>query len=137
MQFANIGASAEREWPKRKLESHDASFEWQRQGLLLDDFDRFDLVNIPVKESDTRAARFLRTFGDRAAELDALRPDELHRRVRSVIEKYVDRRAWKRLQKTEHVERESLGLVRNYWDEALIAAQTAHAVNGDAKEQPR
>ncbi|MBX3197261.1 MAG: hypothetical protein KF850_34430 [Labilithrix sp.] len=120
------GLAIERD-AKAKLERHGAHIQWERHGLLLADFERFELVNVPVKRTDSRAARYLDTFGDRAAELDALPPDELHRRVKSVIETYLDDGAWHRLRQAEEAERESLSLVTKHWPAAASAARTAAA----------
>ncbi len=46
----------------------------------------------PSKTTDTRAKRFFETFGDAcpSAELEAMHPDELRRRVREAIERHID-----------------------------------------------
>jgi hypothetical protein len=98
---------------------------WYREGLCRDDFDRYDLVNVEVKASDTRARGFLEKHGHRAAELDALRPDVLQRRIRNAIEQHIDLTAWQRLEDRERVERESINLVVGNWDKALAAARGA------------
>ena len=68
---------------------------------------------------------FLSKFGDRGAELDALPPDELQRRVRESIAEHIDLDAWDRLKVTEAAERESLDLVVGHWDAALAGARGA------------
>jgi len=110
---------------RTKLRSHGASFEWQRHGLLISDFDRFDLVNVPVKR--TRAKKYLAGLGDRAAELDALPPDELHRRVRACMAEHLDHDALTRLRAQEIAERESLGMVAGHWEAAVAGARDAAA----------
>lgn len=107
---------------KKKLERFGAEFIWNREGLLWEDFDRFNLVNVPVKQKDTRAKKYLERYGNRAAELDALRPDELRTRIARAITDHIDVEAWERLRRTERVERESLKLVTNNWDRAVKAA---------------
>lgn len=104
-----------------KLRRHGAQFDWERRGLLESDFDRFQLVNVPVKATDSRAAGYVQQHGDRAAELDALRPDELRRRIRDAILECLDTDAWKRLQRAEQAERESLQLVTSNWNKAVQA----------------
>jgi hypothetical protein len=107
---------------QHKLRRHGAEFEWQRGGLLREDFDRFGLVNVPVKQSDSRCRRYLETYGDKAAELDALRPDELRSRIETAITAHIDADAWAALERAESAERESLRLVTNNWDRAVRAA---------------
>lgn len=104
-----------------KLAHHGAEFEWRRWGLLEEDFDRFQLVNVPVKRKDSRAVRYLERFGDRAAELDALRPDELRRRIQTAILENLDAGLWKKVQRSEQVERESLERIANNLPKAVEA----------------
>ncbi len=107
---------------KEQLEELGAVFGWSRGGLLWEDFTPFNLVNIPVKPSDTRARAYMKLFGNRAAELDALPPDELRRRIRHEIERYIDVDSWERLETIENAERESIDLVVKNWDTAVAAA---------------
>ena len=107
---------------RRKLEGFGARFGWRRAGLLLEDFEAFDLARIPVKRhTDTRAKAFLSKFGDCAAELDALPPAELEHRIRSEIEALIDGARWQRVRQAEQAEREALRLVADNWDVALGA----------------
>jgi hypothetical protein len=106
---------------KDKLTRHGASATWFRHGLVVDDFDLFDLVNVPVKRSDSRAKSYLDKYGDRAAELDALPPDELRNRIREAIEEHIDVDTWERVRATEMTERESLQMVTRNWDRAVQA----------------
>jgi hypothetical protein len=108
---------------RSRLEGFGAAFSWERHGLLFEDFDRFDLVNVDVKKGDTRAKAYLSRFGNRAAELDALPPEELDHRIRAAIENHIDVGPWNRLRDREKAERESLVTVRGNWDVALAAAR--------------
>jgi hypothetical protein len=109
----------------RKLQSHDAEFRWERRGLLRTDFKKFGLVNVHVKLTDSRARDYLKKFGDRAAELDALPPEELQRRIRAAVDECIDVDAWNRLRRTEQAERDSLLHVSKNWDVAVEAARRA------------
>jgi len=100
---------------RRKLGRFGAQFSWERAGLVQDDFHDFGLVNVPVKQSDPRAKSFLSQFGDRAAELDALNPDELRRRIVQVIENHVDLVSWKALQRSDELERKTLRTMASNW----------------------
>jgi hypothetical protein len=108
-----------------KLAGFGADFTWQRGGLLPEDMDGFELVPVPIKPTDTRAKAFLSTFGGDGAELDALPPKELERRIRLAIEQHVDGDRWQAGRLTEQRERESLDLVARNWDAALAAVQGA------------
>lgn len=121
--FDPSGLSIE-ETSRRKLEAWGAKFTWVRAGLLLEDFDRFNLIRIPVKAGDSRAKAFLSKF-DRAAELDALKPAELERRIRESIENHIDRERWNRMVSVEKAEKESLDLVIGNWGVAVEAARGA------------
>jgi hypothetical protein len=64
----------------------------ERLAVTLEQVDRWDLPTRPVKLTDTRTARFIREYGDRCCELDAIAPHELRRLVDEAIEQWVDRR---------------------------------------------
>lgn len=110
---------------RKTLEAHGAEFDWTRCGLLTEDFDTFNLINVPVKHGDSRARAYLAEYGDRAAELDALPPDELRRRIEGAITDHIDAENWNRLVDVEQVERESINAVVGNWDVALRAARGA------------
>jgi hypothetical protein len=110
---------------QRRLLSMGAQFTWAREGLLWEDFERFALVNVDTKKRDPRTRKYLETFGNRAAELDALPPDELRTRIRAAIERNIDVDAWARLRDTEKHERHALRLVTANWDAALEGARGA------------
>lgn len=108
-----------------RLRRFGAQFEWQRVGLLAEDFDAFNLARVPVKPTDTRAKVFLSKFGDRAAEVDALPPDILGRRIRAAVETFIEPTAWESLRAAEAAEKEALETVMGNWDAAVAAARTA------------
>ena len=80
---------------------------WERLALNEDDFDNHDLFEIKPKQKDSRSKRFIERFGERCAEVDALEPREIRRRVREAIEQYIPTDEWERLKKVESVERET------------------------------
>jgi len=90
-------------------------FTWTRLAIQQCDFDEFDLIPLPVKTSDTRAVKFLEAHGGKCAELDALPPTELRRRVEEAILSHVDIEQWEQLQHIEDVERSSMNAYIDGW----------------------
>lgn len=86
----------------------ETNFVWQRLGVRPQDFDLLDLIRLPVKTTDNRAAKFVDLHGDDCAEIDAIPPTELRRRVREAIESHVDQESWERLRAVEEAEKETL-----------------------------
>lgn len=98
---------------------------WNREGIDHDDLVTYGLVNVPVKHTDSRARSYLEKYGDRAAELDALRPDVLRDRIVRSIVKHIDIEPWNRLHKVADAERESLEMVAGNFTKALDAVRRA------------
>lgn len=63
----------------------EMEFYWQRLAVCEEDFDLHSLIRLPVKQSDNRSSEFLRRHGDKAAEVDAISPDELRSPVSDAI----------------------------------------------------
>jgi hypothetical protein len=89
---------------------------WERLGVREEDFEDFDLIRLPVKPKDRRSQGFTKTYGTDCAEVDALPPTELRRRVQEAIEQFIDWERWKKLQQTEQLEQETLQRVMNGWN---------------------
>jgi len=87
------------------------SFTWQRLALNAEDFATFNLIPLAPKTTDRRCAAFIREHGSRCAELDAIPPTELRRRVQQAIESHIPQEEWQRLQTVERLERESFDQV--------------------------
>lgn len=102
---------------REKLERYSGGceFSWHRLAVQQSDFDDFDLMRLPVKTSDRRAARFIKKHGNACAELDAIPPQVLRDRVQTAIESHIDQEAWVALMRTEKVERESVAAVMGAW----------------------
>lgn len=56
-----------------------------------------------MKDS-ARSAAFVARHGDQCAEVDALPPAELRRRVRGAIESHIEQGRWERLKRVEELE---------------------------------
>jgi len=67
------------------------------------------------KKGDTRYPWFVRNYGDRCWELDALDPNDLRALVRKAIRREIEPKAWKRCAVVEKAERESLRHVLDSW----------------------
>jgi hypothetical protein len=100
---------------KRKLEGFStACFTWYR--LAITDSDFFDpaTLGFPIKGDraskpwQTKNRDYLRTYGDRCVEVDALDPDAIRQRVRAAIESHIDQGEWERLKLMESAERDSV-----------------------------
>jgi len=83
--------------------------------ILQRDIARFRLPPQRVKTTDSRASKFLKRFGTRTVELDALPPDELRRRIREAIRSHIDDDAWQKTLLLEKRERESLAAYAKGW----------------------
>ena len=68
------------------------------------------------KKGDTRYPWFVRNYGDRCWELDALDPNALRALVRKAIRREIEPNAWKRCAVVEKAERESLRHVLENWN---------------------
>jgi hypothetical protein len=90
-------------------------FHWSRLAVTFEDFETQNLIQLPVKNKDSRAARFLREHGSVCAEVDAIAPTELRRRVESAIMQHIDQDKWELLRLTERLEQESLASLTLGW----------------------
>lgn len=87
-------------WPKMEVS-------WGRLALNFGDMKEFEIIPLPAKAEDTRYKKFVLEYGTDAAELEALPPDELRRRVHNTIESHIDAAEWRSLQENERLERET------------------------------
>jgi hypothetical protein len=91
------------------------SFCWQRLAVRQEDFELHNLVCLPVKEKDRRASAFMVQHGSDCAEVDALPPTELRRRVEEAIDSHIDADRWNRLLEVEKLEQQTLSDVVKNW----------------------
>ena len=90
------------------LDFFGISPEIEKVALTLDDVIAYDLPPDFTKKTDTRAAKFIERYGDRAVELDALPLPVLQQRIRQSIEEKLDMRALEEIRAMEEKEREML-----------------------------
>jgi hypothetical protein len=90
---------------------HEGNFLWRRLGVVKEDFAACNLISLPVKSGDRRAAAFIKEHGTSCAEVDAIAPNELRRRVRCYIESHIDQERWQKLRAVEKEEQKTLNLL--------------------------
>jgi hypothetical protein len=81
---------------------------WSRLAVHQADFAGHDLIALPVKESDRRSRGFVERYGENCAEVDALPPSELRRRVEDAITAHIDQKRWAKLLMVEEKEKATL-----------------------------
>jgi hypothetical protein len=92
------GHDIERDIHQRAQRASGKEFEMTRLAIHAADIKAFNLPPQRIKTTDSRAEAFKSRFGVAAptVELDALRIDELRRRVRDAIEGLIDAERWNR-----------------------------------------
>ena len=98
-----------------------------RIALTADDVAILNWANFPAsdKRKDPRYAWFVRNYGDRCAELDALSPVDLRQRVEDAIRELLDLDAWGCSARVEAAERESMGTLLSSWQDVMQAGGAA------------
>jgi hypothetical protein len=91
------------------------TFCWQRLAVRREDFSAHNLICLPVKGKDKRSPGFVREHGTACAEVDALPPSELRRRVQAAIDSHIDVERWNRLLEVERLEQETLATMLKTW----------------------
>lgn len=105
------GFDIERDLQKKLSELSEREIEWRRLAINASDFDRHNLVRLAAKKKDRRYQKFVKEHGPDCAEVDALDPKELRRRVRNSIEQWIPTEEWNKLKQVEDVERETFNSV--------------------------
>jgi hypothetical protein len=104
------GLLIEQDLRRRLQKFADKAVYWKRIAIDEDDFRDRSILGIPVKGNRTARVNrdYIRQFGDRCIEVDALAPDVIRERVRRFIEHHIDQDEWQRLQETERLELETV-----------------------------
>ncbi len=105
--FDPSGFDLERDLRAKLTEHSGRWFEWERLAVLPTDFEDQKLIPLAPKKSDKRCRKFIQEHGSQCAEVDAIDPTELRRRVRAAITRWVPNEQWERLQTVERLERET------------------------------
>jgi hypothetical protein len=106
--FDPSGFDIERDLKAKLFRYSGRKFEWNRLAIQANDFSLHRLIELPVKQSDNRARAFQELHGRACAEVDALPPSELRRRVQHAIESHIDQTRWEKLQTIERLEQQTL-----------------------------
>jgi hypothetical protein len=117
------GFDLERDAREKLSRYCERSFEWVRLGVNEEDFAAFNLIPLKPKKTDSRYRRFIAEHGSECAELDALPPTELRRRVEAAIESHIPQEQWKRLKEQERLERESFVEAMSKFSDSLPAEE--------------
>lgn len=92
-----------------------SDIEFKRVALQMEDIEKYHLPHNPsaLKHTDSRAKKHLRKYGSLAVELDALRPDDLERKIRLAIEDEIDIDKYHEEFETEEYERNKIAELKD------------------------
>jgi hypothetical protein len=95
---------------RKLLEFTGREIRWKRLAVTKAQFKRKDILGFPVKRSGapSRWRSYIKAYGDRCVEVDALEPNEIRALVKTAIEGHIDEVEWRALQETERLEKESI-----------------------------
>ncbi len=82
-------------------------FAWKRLAVEPEHFEKFKIIPLEAKKHDTRFDKFVRTYGRRCAEVEAIPADVLRDMVEQAILSHVPTTQWARLRKIEAQEKAS------------------------------
>ena len=105
--FDPSGFDLERNARDKLEEFAGKKLKWKRLGVNFDDFERFNLVKLKAKKTDSRWRRFVKQHGGACAEIDALPPPDLRKRLRTAIESIIPSQRWETLKRVELAEKET------------------------------
>lgn len=93
---------------QRFIRRHSArDFGWQRLAVEVEDFDRFNLLSLAPKRTDSRARWFFDHGWYDCAELDAIPAPALRKQLEEAIVAHIPADEWDRLRVIEEAERQS------------------------------
>jgi hypothetical protein len=109
---------SERDLPERLVRYGGDHVTLKRIALTKDQL--IGLPSFPAtdKKDDKRFGWFVKNFGDRCWELDALDPNDLRARVESEIVEMIEPEAWRRCEIVNKAEQESLRSILDKWGAA-------------------
>jgi hypothetical protein len=105
----------------RRLDEYGADVDFVRVAIIEDDTAKLGLSHFDAetKENDKRYRWFVKHYGQRCYELDALDPNDLRDRVEETIRAEIDFDAWERCKIAEKAEHQSLIEVMESWGRSI------------------
>jgi hypothetical protein len=80
----------------------------KRIALTMDQVNELNPPPNPAKLTDARSTGYIREYGDKSWELDAIEPRQLVELVKGEIENYIDYDAWKKVEEQEEKDKKSI-----------------------------
>jgi hypothetical protein len=102
-----------------RLGDYGGNIDLVRIALLSVDLDDLPSFDADTKRGDTRHAWYVRRYGDRCWELDAMDPNGLRDRVEHMVLANIEMESWKRYALGEEAERQSLTEFLSRWPGAI------------------
>jgi hypothetical protein len=106
---------SERDLPKRFSKYDGEHVILKRVALVREDLAGLPSFPATDKIRDTRYKWFVKNYGDRCWELDALDPNDLRARVEAAIAEHIEPEAWNRCKVVEAAEQDSLRTILTGW----------------------
>lgn len=100
------GRDLERNIQQKLSRYGDRSFRWVRLGVNLDHFSEFNIKPLAPKKNDKRYKWFVKQWGKKCAEAEAIPANAMREMIRKAIESHIPEGQWENLQEVEQDERE-------------------------------
>lgn len=100
-----------------QLYSRGADIEVRRIALNMDQVRRYDPPENPAKVTDTRAADYIRKYGEHSWELDALEPSVLEELIEREVSDLIDEELWDETEVEQRGRREILKSMHDRFDD--------------------
>lgn len=116
---------SEEDLPQR-LERYGSQWRFQRIAIMPEDTESLPSFDVGTKSGDARYSWYVRQYGHRAWELDAMDPNDLRERVESEIKSRLDMNLWKHAIKIERAEIESMKDFQATWEQMKTSRDLLH-----------
>ena len=108
---------------KWRVESHFKDLEvpivWERIAITEDDFNDPRFRALSVKNKDVSAPEYVRKYGNRCVEVDAIPPNEMRERVKQAIEDCIDKTTRAKTEQLERIGKARLEITGTKLEQAL------------------
>ena len=102
-----------------RLARYGSKWQFQRIAVLESDTPNLPSFDASTKSGDNRYEWYLKNYGDKCWELDAIDPNDLRQRVREQIETRLNLLAWDHARHIEEAEVESMKSFHDAWNNRL------------------